>query len=198
MSNTNTMVNGDVPHSVTLRHLLSYPAVQDGVRKFKTNPVGKMSIQLSNTAYQMIAAPLLPLLSLPYQYVSPYIMRADQLADRMLSMVEQRFPAVKKPAPELLNEAKKAAYMPVQMGQSGAQYVADVYHAKCQKTSGEDAVAHGKAAVKTAVELAAQALDLVTQATKRARDFVDHIDEVQDKVKHEGSIASQRLRANEK
>jgi hypothetical protein len=64
-SKTTTVPNGDSPQSTTLRHLLTLPAVQDGVRAFNANPLGKMSVQLTNSAYQMVGAPVLSLFNKP-------------------------------------------------------------------------------------------------------------------------------------
>lgn len=143
-SETTVVVNGDSPHSTTLRHLLTLPVVQDGVRAFQANPLGKMSIQLSNSAYQLVGAPILSLFYKPLSYVSPYAQRVDQFGDQTLSKVEEKYPAVKKPSPELLEEAKKAAYAPV-------KHLSDVYNVSLQKVTGGPTIATGKAAVRTAV-----------------------------------------------
>ncbi|KAK3898719.1 hypothetical protein C8A05DRAFT_47042 [Staphylotrichum tortipilum] len=141
---TTTVLNGDSPHSTTLRHLLTLPAIQDGVRAFQANPLGKMSIQLSASAYNLVAAaPMLSLITKPYAYVSPYVQRVDEFGDQALSKVEAKYPVVKKPSPELLKEAREAVYAPV-------RHVTDVYNGAYQST-GVGAVATGKAAAKTVV-----------------------------------------------
>ncbi|KAK3304101.1 uncharacterized protein B0T15DRAFT_535554 [Chaetomium strumarium] len=147
---TTSVPDGDVPQLNTLRHLLTYPAVQDSVRVFKSNPLGRMSIQLSNSAYNM-TAPMLSMLNKPYGYVEPYVKRVDELGDQTLSKVEEKFPVVKKPSPELLNEAKQVVYGPV-------KHVTEVYNGKYQQTSGGYAVASGKAAVMTAAVITGEGL----------------------------------------
>ncbi|GAB1313517.1 hypothetical protein MFIFM68171_03727 [Madurella fahalii] len=173
-----SVVNGESPSSATLRHLLAYPAIQDGVRKFKEIPVLEKSVQLSATAYNKLAVPFLSLFSKPYGFVSPYIERVDQLGDRTLSKVDERFPAVKKPSDELsaelIAEAKKAAYLPVQMSRSGADYVSKTYHEEYTRIAGASPVAHSKAAVLTAVKTALTMLELSKQALMNAREFLEH------------------------
>ncbi|KAK4152882.1 hypothetical protein C8A00DRAFT_44118 [Chaetomidium leptoderma] len=144
MSESKTVLNGDSPQSTTLRHLLTLPAVQDGVRAFKGHPLGKMSIQLSNSAYQVVASPVFSLLNKPFAYVSPYIQRADELGDQTLSKVEKNYPVVKKSSPEVIQEARDAVYAPI-------KYVTEVYNGAYKKTGGGHVVASGKAAAKTMV-----------------------------------------------
>lgn len=146
---TTTVPNGDSPHSTTLRHLLTIPVVQDGVRAFSDNPIGKMSIQLSNTAYNLVAAPVLSLLNKPLSYVTPYVQRVDQLGDQMLSKVEEKYPVVKKPSPELYNDAKETVYAPV-------RHVTNIYNDAHQRNGGGFAVARSKAAATTVVVVSAE------------------------------------------
>lgn len=146
-----TVVNGDSPQSVTLRHLLTYPAVQDGVRNFSATQIGKMSIRLSSAAYQMVAGPVLSLLEKPYQYVSPYVTRADELGDQTLCKVEEKFPVVKKPSPELLDETKGVIFAPI-------NHVSEIYKSKYESTPGDNSVTCAKAALKTVLTLTSKGL----------------------------------------
>jgi hypothetical protein len=132
-----------------LQHLLTIPLVQDGVRAFSDNPIGKMSIQLSSTAYSLVAGPVLSLLNKPLSYVTPYVQRVDQLGDQMLSKVEEKYPVVKKPSPELYKDAKETVYAPV-------RHVKDVYNDAHQRNGGGFAVAHSKAAATTVVVVSAE------------------------------------------
>lgn len=139
--------------------------MQDGVRAFSANPVGKMSIQLSNSAYQLVGAPMLSLFTKPLAYVTPYAQRVDELGDQTLSKMVERYPAVKKPSPELLQDAREAAYAPV-------RHVAEVYHGAYQRTGGGHAVASGKAAVKTAAVVSVEgAVFALREALKLGESF---------------------------
>jgi hypothetical protein len=142
-SNTVPVPNGDLPRSTTLRHLLTLPAVQDGVRAFSANPLGKMSIRLTNSVYELVGAPMLNLLNKPLAYVIPYAQRADEFGVETLYKVEEKYPVVKKPSSELLNDAKEAASGP-------ARHVAEVYNGAYKKTGGSPTIASAKAAVETA------------------------------------------------
>ncbi|KAL2167907.1 hypothetical protein VTG60DRAFT_644 [Thermothelomyces hinnuleus] len=167
MAETKTapVTNGDAPHSDTLRHLLTLPAVQDGVRAFSSNPLGRISIRLTNSAYHLVGAPVLSLFNKPLSYVTPYAQRVDEFGVQTLAKVEEKYPIVKKPSPELLKGAKEAAYAPV-------RHVAEVYNGAYQKTSGNHTIASGKAAAKTAVVVSVEgAIFALREALKFGQSF---------------------------
>lgn len=149
-----------------MQHLLTYPAVQDGVRNFAATQLGKMSIRLSSAAYQMVAGPVLSLLEKPYQYVSPYVTRADELGDQTLCKVEEKFPAVKKPSPELLDETKGVLFAPI-------NHVSEIYKAKYEAMPGDNKVTSAKAALKTVVALTSEGLFYVIQGLVHVHHSLD-------------------------
>merc|ERR1712093_552437 len=60
-------VNGEAPSSAFLSHPIS---------TFKSNPYGAKSLSITTSLSHKLADPLLPYLTKPYQYVSPYITKA--------------------------------------------------------------------------------------------------------------------------
>ncbi|KAK4102000.1 hypothetical protein N658DRAFT_495933 [Parathielavia hyrcaniae] len=169
---TTTVLNGESPQSTTLRHLLTLPAVQDGVRVFKANPLGNMSIQLGYSAYNMVGAPMVSLFNKPLSYVTPYVQRVDQYGDQTLSRVEEKYPMVKKPSPELLSDAKQAVYAPV-------RHVTEVYNGTLQRTGGMYVVASGKAAAKTVVVVSVEG---AVFALREAMNLTDSL-QIRDSLK---------------
>ena len=108
---------------------------------------------------------MLALLYKPLSYVTPYAQRADEYGDETLSRVEEKYPVVKQPAPELYREAKRAAYAPV-------QHVTDVYSRVYQRTPGGHVVATGKAAAKTAIVVGFEsAIFALREAIKLTESF---------------------------
>lgn len=181
---------------------MTLPAVQDGVRAFSANPLGRMSIQLSNSAYNMVGAPVLSLLHKPLAYVTPYAQRVDEFGDQTLSRVEARYPAVKKPSPELFKEARDAVYAPV-------RHVADVYHGAYEQASPSPAastgagrgvsatLASGRAAAKTVVLVSAEgAIYAAREALRWGESFQITqslkavVDRVEETVKRQNGDAS--------
>jgi hypothetical protein len=147
------------------QHLLDYPVIHDGVETFKGNPYGQKSLQLSDSAYKTFAAPVIPYLQKPYQYVSPYVKKADDLGDKALSKVDERIPVVKKPTGELYSEATDLVLFPYHKGIAGKDHLLSVYSSEYKKAGGENGhnlVVYGKAAVGTAIVVTAEALQVLT------------------------------------
>jgi hypothetical protein len=164
-SKTAPVPNGDSPRSTTLRHLLTLPAVQDGVRVFSANPVGKMSIQLTNSAYDLVGAPILNLFNKPLAYVIPYAQRADEIGVDVLSRVEDKYPVVKKPSSELLHDAKEVAAVPV-------RHVTEVYNGAYKRSSCYHSIASVKAGAETAAIVTIQSyLFLIRETLKLGQSF---------------------------
>ncbi|KAK4461793.1 hypothetical protein QBC42DRAFT_88784 [Cladorrhinum samala] len=167
------VVNGDSPHSATIRHLLAYPTVQDGVRTYKSTALGQKSLDIGNAAYQGLANNIFPFLRKPYEYISPYVERVDAVGDQTLSRIEEKFPIVKKPASEIIDDTKKVIFLPLQISQSGREYVFSVYQAEANKLHGNPLVVHSKAAIVTAITLTTESLifakDLMTNAKEHTK-----------------------------
>jgi len=154
-----TQVNGDVPHSAFFEHLLGYPVINDGVSTFKSNPYGQKSLELSDSAYQRLAKPVLPYFRRPFTYISPYMQKADEMGDKTLSNIDARFPVVKKPTNELYADARNLVFFPVQVGQAGRDYVLDTFQAERKKIGDENIITYGKAALTTALILTTETVN---------------------------------------
>lgn len=140
------------------QHLTSYPVVSDSIKTFKSNPYGAKSVELSNHAYVSISKPLAPYLSKPYEYMSPYVVRADSLGDAALSKVDERAPFVKKPTSELIDNGKGVMFFPLKKGGEAKEYVFKTYNSEVKKVGGEGIVTYGKAAVTTTLIVSSDAL----------------------------------------
>ncbi|KAB5582420.1 hypothetical protein GE09DRAFT_266878 [Coniochaeta sp. 2T2.1] len=155
-------VNGDVPHSAFIDHLLNYPVIDSTVKSFKSNPYGQRSLQLSDSAYKTFAQPVLPFLTKPYQYVSPYVKKADDLGAKTLSTIDSRFPVVKKPAADIYNDARDLVLYPYRTGLAGKDHVFETYDGECKKVGGEGLVTYGKALVTTTLIVATEVVQAVS------------------------------------
>ncbi|KAK2592989.1 hypothetical protein QQS21_009317 [Conoideocrella luteorostrata] len=148
-----SQVNGDVspnPNSAFLQHLLHYPLISDSVKTVKSNELAQRSLKLGDSAFQTFAAPVLPWLSKPYGYVSPYVARADSLGDKTLDRIDERFPVIKKPTNDLYNDTRSLILLPYNKGIEGRDHVFQVYASEVKKTEQKGLVSQGKAAVTTA------------------------------------------------
>lgn len=173
-------VNGEVASSAFLKHLLDYPVVHDGVETFKSNPYGQKSLQLSDSAYKTFAAPVVPYFQKPYQYVSPYVKKADDLGDKALAKVDSKFPVVKKQTGELYADTKSVVLFPLHKGLETKDHVLGVYNSEYKKAGGENGhglVIYGKAALGTAIIVTAQTVQWIGsflgQKKAQAQDVVE-------------------------
>ncbi|KAI0426525.1 hypothetical protein F5Y09DRAFT_60927 [Xylaria sp. FL1042] len=155
-------VNGEVPpSSATLSHLTGYPVVNDGIAYFKKNPYGQKSIELSDSAYQAFAKSILPYFNKPYQYVSPYVQKADAVGDDVLSRVDERIPSLKKPTDELVSDGKAIIFFPYNKGMETKGHILEVYNSEYKKVGGDGLVTTGKALISTGLFVTSEALSWV-------------------------------------
>lgn len=146
-----------------MKHFKSYPVVSDSINAFQSNPYGAKSIELSATGYNAFAKPILPYLAKPYEYVSPYVAKADSIGDAGLSKVDERFPAVKKSSGELYDNGKSFAFMPLRMSFEAKDYVFKTYGSECKKVGGDGIVTYGKAAITTGLIVSFDALGWLSE-----------------------------------
>lgn len=163
-------VNGDAPSSAflsvcnmppldehqtntdkTLQHLYSYPVISDSISTFKSNPYGAKSLDLTSAGYEKFGKPLLPYFAKPYEYVSPYVKKADSLGDSTLSTLDSKVPAVKKPTGELFDEGKAIVFFPLKKTTEGKDYVLGVWGGEKKKVGGEGVVTYAKAGLATSL-----------------------------------------------
>ncbi|RYP91203.1 hypothetical protein DL770_002680 [Monosporascus sp. CRB-9-2] len=155
-------VNGDVhPSSATLSHMTRYPVVSDSLSYIKRNPYGQKSIELGDSAYQALAKPVSSYLSKPYQYVSPYVKKADTIGDQVLSKVDERLPALKKPTGELWTEGKNLVFFPLRKGFETRDHVLRIYNSEYKNVGADGVVAYGKAMLSTGLIVSHEALNWI-------------------------------------
>ncbi|GAB0136077.1 hypothetical protein EsDP_00004394 [Epichloe bromicola] len=166
-------VNGDVsprPNSAFLQHLLNYPLISDSIHTVKSNEYARRSLKLGDSAYQTFAAPVLPWLAKPYEYVSPYVARADSIGDKTLNHIDERFPVVKKPTSDLYNDTRSLILFPLNKGIEGRDHVFDVYASEVKKTEQKSLVSQGKAAISTAVVVSTETLGWLSSLLAAKKD----------------------------
>jgi hypothetical protein len=152
------------------QHLTSYPVISDSISTFKANPLGAKALSLSDQGYNAFAKPVLPYFTKPYQYVSPYVAKADSIGDSTLSKIDSKFPVVKKPTGEIYDNVKGYAFFPVNKATEGKDYVFKTYTSEVKKVGGEGLITQGKAAVTTTLIVSSDALSWLSNflAAKKA------------------------------
>lgn len=121
------ITNGEMPSSKFLSHLNQYPVISDSVETFKSNPYGKKSLELADSAYARFAKPVEPYLETPINYAKPYVAKADELADSGLGHVESRFPIVKENTDTVVEKGKSVIWWPFKVANDSKDYVINTW-----------------------------------------------------------------------
>ncbi|KKZ67676.1 hypothetical protein GX50_01636 [[Emmonsia] crescens] len=177
-----TIVNGEKPSSQFLHHLSTLPVVSDSLTYLKNNPYGQKSIQLADQGYSNYAKPVLPFFSKPYNYVAPYVAKADSLSNEGLKRVEDRFPIVKKDTETIKGTLKGYIHMPFRVVEEGKKHVLQVYSAEYKNCGGGDGyVTAGKAVITTGLTITSESLawlrGFITKAEEKGRETVEAVSE---------------------
>lgn len=135
--------------------------IHDGINTIKSNPYGQKSIELGDSAYKTFAQPVIPYFSKPYQYVSPYVKKADDLGDKTLSAVDERFPVVKKPAGEIYQDARNLVLLPLRTGLAGKDHVLETYNGEVKKVGGDNLVTYSKALLTTTLIVTTEVIQTI-------------------------------------
>lgn len=180
MSNSAPLVNGEKAHSKVLSHLQSYPVVHDGLELYKTNPYGAKSLSLLHSTYQRFIAPLHPYLQTPYSYLSPYLVRADELGDSGLDKVDSRFPIVKEDTNTLKETVQNYASFPLRLAGQGKQYVYSTWEDEYKKTDGDEGIVKSaKAFLSTELKIGHDGFTVVREYLHKGKQEVTKkVDEV--------------------
>lgn len=113
---------------------------------------------MGDSAYKTFAKPVIPYFAKPYQYVQPYVKKADLIGDDTLSKIDQHVPVLKKPTGELWNEGVNIVFFPVRKGFETKDHVFDIYSSEYKKVGGDGLVTSGKAFVSTGLVVTSEAL----------------------------------------
>lgn len=201
MAATQAQTNGEVPsylNSATIEHLFNYPIVSDSVATIKRNDYGQMTISVGGSAYQRIGAPIVSMLSRPYQYVSPYVQKADSIGDKTLSRIDERFPAVKKPTDEIYTDFREyvlqnhyaETYLQLQ------HHIAELFEEEYKKAGGNGLPSMARSAVSTAFIVGSETLGrILSFLSQKKREGEGIIDGAAEKVRE--TIQEAKGAANE-
>ncbi|KAI5291653.1 hypothetical protein KEM54_002229 [Ascosphaera aggregata] len=143
------MVNGEVKPYKFISRVTSYPIVSDAITYAKSSQYGQKSLELADKGYSTFFSPILPYLNTPYEYVAPYVVKADSLGYDGLVAVESRFPIVTKPTEQIKGTVKSYVLVPVQAATTRKDYLLRTFSEELQKVGSKGYIASGKAVVTT-------------------------------------------------
>ncbi len=102
---------------------MAYPVVSDGITTVKQNKLGQQGIAFGNFSYNNFAKPVMSMFSKPYQFVSPYVKKADEVGDRTLSRLDEQFPVVTKPTADVYADSKTLVFYPYTKGVDTTRHI---------------------------------------------------------------------------
>lgn len=100
----------------------------------------------------------MPYLARPYQYFSPYVHKADSIADKGLSKVDEQFPVVKTPTDKITGTVYNTVLFPFRFAAESKDYVVKTYGDEYQKIEGNGLAKPVKAVVSTGLTVTADSL----------------------------------------
>jgi hypothetical protein len=117
---------------------------------------------------------VIPFFVKPYEYVSPYVQKADSLGDKTLDRIDAQFPVVKKPTSDIYNDTKSLILLPYNKGLEGKEHVFKVYSNEFKKNEQQNLVAQGKAAVITMLVVGTETLSWLGRFLNSKKEEANH------------------------
>lgn len=143
--------------------------MSDSIQVYKSNPYGAKSLSVADSGYTHLVKPVLPYAEKPYSYVSPYVARADVLADGGLNQVDATFPLITKDTQTIKDTALAFALFPLHKADETASYVLGTYGRHYKSYGGHGVVAGGKALVTTGLTVSSDFLAAVSAYLSQAK-----------------------------
>lgn len=156
---------------MVFQHFTSLPAVSTGIDTFKSNPLGGRLVSLANQGHESIVAPAIPYTSGPYEYVQPYAVRLDSMAEGGLSKVEESFPIITEDVGKITGTMKdmasNLAFLPFVKLLQVYNYVSSTYYKEHGRCGGKGVVAGGMAIVTTQMTVTGDGLARLSSTLTR-------------------------------
>jgi len=83
----------------------------------------------------------------PYGYVAPYVNKADQIADGVLSKADEKFPVMKEDTQKLKGSVLDFVFFPLTLAGQTKDYALNTYVNEYKKCGGDGYIAGGKAVI---------------------------------------------------
>lgn len=132
--------------------------ISDSISVFKSNPYGRKSLSIADHGYSRFIAPIVPYTQRPYDYVKPYVEKADSIADDGLRKVDSRFPIVKEDTVKIKKAVIDVAFFPFRLAGTSKDYILSTYSGEYQKCGGNGYISGGKAVITTGLVVTSDSL----------------------------------------
>lgn len=121
--------------------------MSDSINAVKQNPYGQKSLGIADAGYKNFVKPVVPYTQRPYSYVAPYVTKADQIADGVLSKADEKFPVIKEDTEKVKGSILDLVFTPLRLVGQTKDYALNTYWNEYKKCGGDGYIAGGKAVV---------------------------------------------------
>ncbi|KAF8421409.1 hypothetical protein EV426DRAFT_198480 [Tirmania nivea] len=161
-----------IPFTKVINHLKTFPVVSDSLCAVQQHPIGQRSISITSTAYDKFLRPFTPYFVKVNEYASPYVSKADEIADQGLGKVEATFPILKEPTENVKSKVTEQLQSPrkiagnlygtgLSLANEKKDYVFKVYHDELAKDGNKGYLPAAKAGITTSFVVAADGIQWV-------------------------------------
>lgn len=112
----------------------------------------------------------MPYLAKPYQYVSPYVQKADNFGAGALTKIDEKFPIVKESTESIQAKGKQVVLYPVVKTRETTDHLFSVYNSEVKKVGGQGVVTTGKALISTGLVLTTEALNWIGDILRSGKE----------------------------
>lgn len=139
---------------------------------------------MTNQAYSTFVKPTFPYLEKPAAYAKPYVAKADEIGDSLLSKVDEKIPVLKSETKDIQQTILDYAHWPVKVAGEQKDYVFKTYNSEYKKCGGDGVVAGGKAMFSSGFVITSDLLAyLSTLLQKKKEEAKDAAKEATDTIK---------------
>lgn len=104
----------------------------------------------------------MPYLETPASYAKPYVAKADELGDKLLSKIDEQVPIVKSDTKEIQGKLQGYLHWPIDTAYHTKDWALGTYSNEYKKCGGDGVVAGGKAVITTSLVLSSDVLKWVS------------------------------------
>jgi len=160
MTEQNAEPGTQIPFTKVISHLNTFPVFTDTLSALQQHPVGQRSISITSTAYDKFLRPFSPYFVKVNQYASPYVTKADDIADLGLGKVEAKFPILKEPTENVKSKVTEQL-------QSPKEYVLRVYQDELAKEGSKGYLPVAKAGLTASLVVAAESIQWIVDTLSK-------------------------------
>jgi hypothetical protein len=178
MTEQNAEPGTQIPFTKVISHLNTFPVFTDTLSALQQHPVGQRSISITSTAYDKFLRPFSPYFVKVNQYASPYVTKADDIADLGLGKVEAKFPILKEPTENVKSKVTEQLQSPkkiagdlygtgLTIASEKKEYVLRVYQDELAKEGSKGYLPVAKAGLTASLVVAAESIQWIVDTLSK-------------------------------